>query len=192
MDRSVIPMFRNKVRHSRTPVTYDDVLSFLKPYSLVPSSLGSQLQKLRDGVSIYPDPHRATDMMHTKLLADAAILRCIDTLKKKDSIQRYCSTPSLSRFSKTLNVQEGGVAIGVLLAFSRWDTISKERGFAEIYSFTRKLQGKWSPTETMADLFRNSKAPVAYKLAKTLLYESETILKVWVQLWNSNKVADVG
>lgn len=169
-----------------------DVLDMLVGRTVTPSSLGPQLERLRDGVSVEPDPYRAREIQHWKLLHDAELYRCLDRLCDQERCTFSKLTPTIEKLAKRLRRPAGAIAVGIMRAYQERATSSQERGLVEVYNYLRRLDPTHFPPllhdeHDAVQAFRVGKAKAARRRALELQADAYLILQKWVDVWNSRK-----
>lgn len=123
-------------------IQVSDVLDFLVARSMAPSTMGAQLDRMRDGIQSAPDPFRARDDVENHMLQQAELIRCIDdfTSRQEFSVttrQRAAAAgyKVLEKFQKSTGRRQGEIGIGILRAYHEWSTQSTERGLLSVYQY---------------------------------------------------------
>ena len=128
----------------------DDILAFLVSDGLIPSSFGSQLERLRDGVSNTADPIRAREEAERQMLENAEILRTVrefsEVFEFSKPTPRSQGLKSLEKIQKGTipRKRQGEIALNSLRVFQAWGPRSQERGFVAVYGYLRSI----APTKT--------------------------------------------
>ncbi len=172
---------------SNKAVSFTDVIEFLSSTgSSVPSSLGGQLDKMRDGVFFVSNS--GVNNEEYKLLAKAHILDCVDKLRSKKKIN-FEAVEDLSNFAKKLKLGEGPLALAVTGIYHVWATRSQQRGLVEVYRFMRSLdpslpEPNHLDEELLVNAFRTGKEKKTRDKAARLLADSELAVYSWIQYYN--------
>lgn len=176
-------------------ILVSDVLDFLVSKSAAPSTFGAQLDRLKYGVHVAPDPFRAREEAENHLLQQAALLRCIDDFAKRDVFHSQTrqrtgivgSFKMLSKFQQVANRGQGEIALGILRAYQEWCTQSQERGLAAVYNFLVGIAPSVAPPLPKGDLlqaFREGTAKRARAAACEAYADSLLALQYHVRVWN--------
>ncbi len=172
-----------------------DRLDFLVGRGGVPSNLGAQLERLRDGTTGTNDPYRARDEVENNMLRMAVILRCIDEFSERQELSpRGQQIEKLNRFAQ---LPEGAIALGVLRAYHERPS-SPERGLVEIYRFLAKIAPRNVPPipkdcDDLLQAFRDGAAKRCRFLAAETYGDALLGLQYHVRLFaaRENKVTDI-
>jgi hypothetical protein len=171
-------------------VTLSDVLDHLSAETTVSSSFGAQLERARDGTTGAADYVRSRSGAEARILARAAIIRCVDALSVCPNLFRTGEAcGDIRRFAVRAKLPEGAAVIAVLRAYQPWATSSQERGLAEVYQFARSRNPSLQAADpagesSIAQAFRVGKARRARLIAALLLADAEVALHAWVENWN--------
>lgn len=186
-----IPMApRIRTHLTQTKVTLNDVLEHLSSVTQTPSSFGSQLERARDGTTGAADYVLSKEKAEMRLLANAAVIRCVDALSAMPNIFRTGEACNdIRKFAVRAGMREGAAVIAVMRSYQPWDTLSKERGLAAVYEWARSRNPMLKPADpagetTVAQAFRVGKAKRARTVAVLLLADAEVALSAWVERWN--------
>lgn len=167
-----------------------DILDFLVAKSAAPSTMGAQLDRLRNGVSVPPDPFRAREDTENALLRTASILRCLDSFASRDV---FVNHRALEKIQKNCKLSQGYIALSILRAYQEWSSQSQERGLVEVYRVIVRLAPKSvaaPPKDTDEDLlqmFRTNKAKRARSFAAEAYADSLLAMQDFVRTWNKKK-----
>lgn len=176
----------------------DDILHFLVARTSAPSSMGAQLERMKNGCSTAPDPFRARDEAESAMLEQANLLRAMDEFEKRDEFrssnrndyrklheaQRKCATSG--------RIPQGKIALGVLRAYQERATTSQERGLVEVYRFVRSIAPKSMPPPPkdegdLAQAFRTGKASRSRDDAAEIYADALLALGTFLQSWNKRR-----
>lgn len=125
-------------------VNVNEILDFLVARSQAPSTMGHQLDRMRDGVQGGSDPIRERDNVEAAMLRNASMLRCIDEFMAKweftpPSRHRDTGYRAIQKVQDKCREAQGRIAIGVLRAYHERSTASEERGLVEIYTYVKSI-----------------------------------------------------
>lgn len=171
------------------------VLDALVARTVTPSTLGPQLDRLRDGAHNPPDPHRLRDAQHDRLLEDADLYRCIDGLFGVDRATFCRTTPTIEKLAKRVGLPVGVIVVGILRAYQeRRSGLGEERALVEVYSYLRSIAPAHFPALLHDEVdatqaFRVGKAKSARRRALELHADAIIIANRWVELWNEQRRA---
>ncbi len=177
-------------------ITLDDILHTLVCQSSAPSSMGSQLERLRHGVSITPDPFRARDEVESKLLQDAALYRCASDFANRQELRGTGSQTfkALEKVYKATSNKPpmGTIALRVLRAYQERCTVSQERGLVEVYNYLASIAPTAVPDppkdqDNLAQAFREGKAKRARGMAAEVYADAILALSGFLRVWNRNE-----
>lgn len=168
---------------SNQSLSVDEVRNHLMSRSLVSSSMGAQLARVRDGLGFDSGHHDETASVERRLLRSAVILRFMDGFTSTRHF--YLETPTTRRLAARLASSEGYLATGVLRSFYRWQSQSEFRGLAEISTWLHgQLGGNEECVEDLAKNFRSRENRRLYAEASELEAEAEVALGNAVARWN--------
>lgn len=178
-------------------ITIDDILHTLVSQSAAPSSMGAQLERLRYGASIAPDPFRARDEVESRLLRDAALFRCAADFAARQELRgnnaaAYKALEKVYRGSTTKPPQ-GTIALRVLRAYQERCTQSQERALVEVYSYLASIAPDVLPPPPKDDgvdlvtAFRTGKAKRARSMAAEVYADALLSLGAFLSIWNRNQ-----
>lgn len=179
---------------SKRRVTRDDVLQYLSTRTVVASSLGPQLDRLRAGTltSTSRDVPAQVSRLEKQMLEDVVVIRCVDELSKYVSI-RFVDCGALRTFAEKARVVEGAFAVAVLRAYYAWGPLSPERGLASVYSLLRSLRptmkGSHGDEETTAQDFRMGRSTSERSLSASIIADAEIVLAAWIERWERPKAS---
>lgn len=167
----------------------EDLIGLFSSTTIVPSNLGMQLARLREGrTNSYPNYQARAEQAEKEILDKASVIRCQDELCSVKKVN-FSYVHSVSRVAKLSGSNEGSVIVGILRAFYHWHTISEERALAEVYTRASSFLGR-APYDDIYELvgsFRENKAKRARKFASSLRDESSMALVRWIDLWNDKE-----
>lgn len=172
-----------------TRVALQDVLEHLGASSCTASSFGSQLERARDGTAGAIDYVRARDRAEVRILASAAIIRCVDALAEAQLNRTGESCVDIRKFAVKIRMAEGATVIAVLRAYQPWATSWPEHGLAEVYAWMRSRNPSLKEADpggetSIAQAFRVGKAKRARTIAAAVLADAEVAVHAWVEQWN--------
>lgn len=167
------------------------VLEHLTSQTTVASSTGGQLEKLRDGVTPGSgDPRFAQGRAEERLLASAAVIRCVDTLQAAPNLYRIGEAcVHVRAFAVRAGIPEGAAVVGILRAYLPWATQWPENGLVHVYQWMRVRRPSLTALDahgesSVAQAFRAGKAKPQRMAAAILVADAEIVLSAWVELWN--------
>lgn len=171
-------------------VSVADILDSLVARSAVPSTLGTQLQRMQEGIYTPPDPHRARDEAENEMISKAELLRCISGFTARNDFDAGYGT--LEKIQKNCRLPQGYIAINILRMYQErcpCQQSSQEMGLAAVYRYIAGLAPKAVPSlpssETdLLQAFRTGKAPRARSMAGEAYADSLLSLQGYVQKWN--------
>jgi hypothetical protein len=183
-----------------------DVLDHLVAKSAAPSSFGAQLDRMRFGIQVTPDPFRAREEAENKLLQSAALLRCIDQFEARYEFsvttrQRATSAAGykvLDRIQKATKRGQGEIALGILRAYHERVTCSigqsQERGLLAVYTYVAGIAPDAVPappkdTDDLLMAFRTGSAKRARNMAAEAYADALLALQNHVRVYNKKKGA---
>lgn len=140
----------------------DEILHFLVAKSAAPSTFGAQLDRMKYGVHITPDPIRAQAEAESSMLQQATLIRCVDDFAaRQDFGPSYKQLTKIQRYAR--DVPQGYIAIGILRSYHEWASQRPERALVAVYQFLAKIAPDYVPDmpegETdILDAFLNGKA----------------------------------
>ncbi len=180
-----------------------DVLDFLvSSRSHAPSTMGAQLDRLRFGIQITPDPFRARSEVEDHLLQQAVLLRCIDEFSKREEFsittrQRKAADAGYKALIKiqalaTVLRSQGSIAIGILRAYQERAKGSQECGLVSVYGFIHDIAPKSIPIppkgdEDLLQAFRSGAAKRARNMACEAYADSLLALQNHVRVFNKKE-----
>lgn len=161
--------------------------------------MGAQLDRLRYGVSITPDPFTARDEVENHLLQQAGIIRCIDAFARRKEFDGESRHPkAITEYKALVKIQkhtfgfkpQGEIALGILRAYHERCTQSKERGLLEVYNYLRSIAPVAIPPppkeiEDILQAFREGTAKRARSISCEAYADSLLGLQRHVRLWNN-------
>ena len=164
-----------------------DILDHLVSRGGVPSNLGAQLERLRDGTTGASDPFRARDEVETSMIKQAVLLRCIDQFEARAELAP--KGPTIEKINRFAQMDEGRIALEILRAYHERPS-SPERGLVEIYKFLAKIapRGVPTPPKDCTDLlqaFRDSEAKRCRFIAAEAYGDALLGLQHHVRLFNT-------
>lgn len=171
-------------------VALHDVLEHLASETMVSSAFGAQLERARDGTTGGGDWAMARGAAEERLLAQAAVIRCVDALKMMTCLNRTGEAcVDVRRFAVRVGLPEGAAVIAVLRAYQPWATSSGERGLVAVYEWMRALNGNLPALDigketSAAQAFRTGRCKRARLLAAGILADAEVAVHAWVEAWN--------
>lgn len=177
-----------------------DILDFLVAKSSAPSTMGAQLDRLRYGTQIEPDPHRQKEEIENRMLQQASIIRCFDAFREKERFsfpgQTFGCTSlykTLEKIQKVSRRGQGALAEGILRAYHERVTCyrgsSQERGLVEVYNYISTIAPTAVPKPPKAEkdllqAFRENTAKRAKSVAAEAYADSLLALNQHVRVWN--------
>jgi hypothetical protein len=171
-------------------VNYDDARQFFAAKTTISSSLGRQLDYLRDGNR--PQAHSAVAMQELEeatRLRFAGVIRCIDALENYPSI-RFCWAPDLRKFARQVRLPDGAVAVRVLYAYEAWHPGWPTKGLTDVYRWMCTIDRRLKPMDlengSAAQGFRVGKSPAARRLAASVVADAHVILAEFVRIYNAH------
>lgn len=171
-------------------VSLQAVLEHLTSDSQVSSRFGSDLERARDGTSGAADYVASQSRAEERLLATAAIVRCVDDLGTTTNLSRIGEACSHIRsFAVKTKLREGQAVLGVLRAYLPWATQWPESGLVSVYAWMRARRPSLQAVDahgevSVAQAFRTGKAKAQRAAAAILVADSEVVLSAWVEHWN--------
>ena len=183
-------------------VSVNDILDFLVAKSAAPSTMGAQLERLKYGVQLAPDPFRARNEVEDNLLAQAAIIRCVDEFAAREELDIHARprAPSVVGYKALTKIQEhanpwrskGKIALDVLRAYQERNKGSQECGLVAVYNYLEQVAPSAlpPPPKNDADLlqhFRTGTAKRARNLACEVYADSLLALQYHVRVWNKKR-----
>lgn len=166
-------------------INFTDIIEFLSSGGNISSPLGSMLDKIRDGTSGVGSS--GVNNEEFNILSKAAILKCVDGLRKIDQI-KFESCPSIRAFAKKTNSGEGSLVLSVLASYHKWHLRSEERGLVEVYRLMQKLDPSLPEPDhdedSLSQSFRTGKTKKARDGASKLLKDSILVIDTWIKEWN--------
>lgn len=173
----------------RRHVSLQEVLEHFASTTQVRSILGVDLDRAREGRSDASDYVRRQERVEAALLADAAVLRCVDGLAAAPNLFRLGPTDKLRRFAQRVKMGEGAAAVAVLRVYQPWATQWPEQGLAHVYGWMRDRCPSLERPElgkeaSLAQAFRVGKAKRARDAAAVLVADAEIAISEWVARWN--------
>jgi hypothetical protein len=165
-----------------------EVLEHLSSETMVSSAFGAQLDKAREGRS-GTDYVRARDGAEMRMLAKAAVIRCVDQLGACPNLFRMGEgLTAIRRFAVHAKLVEGAAVVGVMRAYQPWATQRSESGLVAVYRYAAAHGGAPAVDnageDSMVNAFRTGKAKRARNVAALLLADAEIALAGWVESWN--------
>lgn len=146
--------------------------------------MGVQLQRMQEGVYCDPAPHLVTDRLHNQMLENAPVFRCVSTLSATE-VLHFGDFKHIAKHAKACHMTEGGIVVGVLSAYYKWDTYSKERALAEVYVWAKsQIREDRTDGKELAESFRVNGAKRARTFACNLSSDAFAALGEWVAVWN--------
>jgi hypothetical protein len=174
----------------------DDVLHHLVARSAAPSSFGSQLDRMRYGISTKPDPFRARDDAESQMLEQAGLLRCIDAFAYREEF-RSSNTTNFKKLEKVQRASrprhcQGTIALNVLRAYQEWSTQSQERALVAVYQYLATIAPEACPPPPknepdLVHAFRTDKAKRCRTIAAEIYADALLALGQHLTQWNRTK-----
>lgn len=176
-------------------VRIDDVLHHLVARSAAPSSMGSQLDRLRTGTFGRPDPFRSRDEAENQIMEQAQLLRCMSDFADRLEFRTATSTfRALEKIQKRTNpkLNQGYIALAVLRAYQEWGTQSEARALVAVYAYIRSIapDSVAPPPKNETDIiqaFRTGKAKRAREFSAEVYADALLALGTFLQTWNKRK-----
>lgn len=173
-------------------INFQDLIEFLTSTGNVSSSLGTQLERMKDGTS-GTFTHTGVNNEEFRLLSKASILRCVDGLRSVERIE-FESCPSLRAFAKRVNASEGPLVLAVIGAYHKWYLKSEMRGLVEVYRVMQRLDPSLPEPDhsedSLSQSFRTGKTKKARDKASKLLKDSLLAIDSWINKWNEQVVRE--
>lgn len=177
-------------------IRLDDVLHFLVAKTCAPSSLGSQLDRLRLGFVPTPDPFRARADVEDKMLADAVVIRCVDTFSLRQEF-----VPTSGNYNVLQKIQnkttpplgQGNIAVHILRAYTERSFQSSERGLVAVYQYLSSIVPTMAPPNKddldLLQAFRQGQAKKSRALSCEAYADSLLALQAHIKVFNKKEKA---
>lgn len=168
-------------------VSYEELLASFESRSMVASSLGAQLERLRDGVSGgSADYVRAQGREEMARLHAAGLLRCVEALATYRSIRwGECECDTTRRVAKRAGLGDGAVAVHVLAAYQPWATSWSMRGLVAVHQWHCSVDPSVKPLATDgAQRMREGKAKAVERVTASLVADAQLVARGWIERWN--------
>lgn len=175
-----------------------DVLDFLVAKSQAPSTMGAQLERLKYGIQIAPDPFRQREDVESHLLKQAGLIRCVDDFADRQEFNPPRKVDSagykiILKIQKETRPQraQGAIALGILRAYHERCTgvNNQERGLLEVYNFILSIAPRVVPsppknTDDLLMAFRTGTAKRARATAAEGYADALLALQNHCRVWN--------
>lgn len=185
-------------------VHVNDILDFLVAKSAAPSTMGAQLDRLRYGIQLQPDPFRQRAEVEDHLLNQAVLLRCIDTFAGRQEFsvstrQRKAADSGYKALSKihekTKGRPQGQIALEILRAYhERAKKGAEDPGLAAIYYFVARVAPDVAPElptikdgADLATIFKSGNAKRARSFACEAYADALLALTEHVRVFNKKE-----
>jgi hypothetical protein len=168
-------------------MTLDDVLHFLVARTCTPSSFGAQLDRLRLGFQPTPDPFRARADAEDRMLAEAVVIRCVDTFSSKQEFAKTSNYNVLQKIQGKCSKRQGEIAVNILRQYQERGHQSTERALVAVYQYLSSIVPILAPPDNDSDLlqsFRTGTAKRARNLACEAYADSLLALTQHVKAFN--------
>src|SRR5262245_30931944 len=189
-------------------VTVEDLLSICAARTNAPSSLGTQLERMRNRETGYDgnsqalklDTHggcqptkvpvfdpRMVDQLENEMVQNAPALTCLAELASVRNTPTLKTRSALVSMAKhTPGRGQGELVVQCLRAYEVWRSISQERALAAVFAWSRRLCGQPVKDENvLAQEFREGKSPAARRKASELYADALLVAQRWVVFWNN-------
>lgn len=171
-------------------VSAQAVLEHLSSDTQVASSFGADLERARDGTDRASNYVQQQSRAEERLLARAAVFRCVDALAATEQLTRTgdgCN--AIRQFADRAMMGHGRAVVMVLKAFQPWASQWPEQGLAATYEAMRRAVPALAEVDvggeaSTAQAFRVGKAKKARHQAALLVSEATIILSAWCERWN--------
>lgn len=184
------------------PLTVDDVLQALVsrtariPSNCLQNSLKTTDLKKEDfasevvgGVTMRKpkhvgDPWRHIDQAELSIGREIGVLRCMADLAamKHTTTRRTFSLGEL--YQKAPHRAQGEIVLLCLRSYHERALKSKERALAEVYAWSRRLEGLECDAATLAQDFREGRCARLRKKASAYYADALLILGEFIRIWN--------
>lgn len=122
----------------------DEVMAHLVADTIVPSTFGAQLDRLKYGIHGHADPVKARKDAEDHILEQAELIGVIDRFAKIDQFRPAYKL--LEKIQRHARRPQGQIALGVMGAYQKWVTnAGNERGFLAVYAYLAKIAPSISP-----------------------------------------------
>lgn len=190
-------------------ITLDDALSFLSSRSCTPSTMGAQLDALRDraeadgqslnydGIHVRSqrqDAVKVAKESENRLLRDIGVIRCVDALARVQHDRIMKNKPSLTKLQRLVADRcEGELVVQCLRAYEARRLHSPEAALAAVYQWAHAHAPDSYPavlhSETdLPQAFRLGKASRARQKAADLYADCYLVLAEFVAAWNRRQI----
>jgi len=175
-------------------ITVDDILHHLVARSAAPSTMGAQLDRMRFGLSSQPDPFQARDDAESRMMDQAALLRCMDHFATRQECRgkNAMECKMLARIQRFTRMPQGAIALAVLRAYQEWRTYSDARALVAVYNYVRSIAPAVTPNPPDGDIyqaFRTGEAKKAVAFAAEAVADSLLALQQHVATWGKRNAS---
>jgi len=164
--------------------------------------MGAQLDRLRFGIHLSPDPYRQRSEVEDQLLQQAVLIRCIDEFTRREEFsvttrQRSAAEGGYRALTRiqdkaTIHRPQGSIAVGILRAFQERSRGSQECGLVAVYNYVQSIAPSVVPPppkgdEDLLQAFRTGHAARARKFVCEAHADSLLALQDHVRVFNKRE-----